>query len=169
MSFMRALLRKPPNLEDIDYFVRALLTRPGDIPGILRREAARRRAGHQERPDDQDGLFCLIAGWEAALTAGVFEAPPGEGGPSQIDTPIDDVAGALSALQTASALSLRGACDDRLTAAVAFEAARLSLGLVADDPTALASAQRAFLRDAAISDRLRARLEALIADQEATR
>jgi len=30
--------------EDIAYVLRALVTRPGDIPGILRRAAARRRA-----------------------------------------------------------------------------------------------------------------------------
>lgn len=165
MTLIVDLVRKPPKMGDVAYFVRAALTRPGDIPWILRREAAQRRAGRMppEAPDIY-GLHCLTKSWEAAVEAGVFRAPPGNGPRLSVSwaivrAPLD----VISKLQSASAVSFHGVETDPAFPALSLEAARFGLPQEATDPDRASAARRAFVEETDVSDRLRVALRELAA------
>lgn len=146
----------PPSLHDVWFLVRAIITRPGDVPGILRRGRARDLA---EKPSDLDGLAFLTESWAAALAAGAFRAPAGDDPVVAPDT--DDLAGVATALQTASAVDWGAASPSRILGALSLEAARLSLPQATAHPDALRAARGLFLESAILSPDLRAALEAL--------
>ncbi|MFV0473934.1 MAG: hypothetical protein ACK5MQ_06960 [Pikeienuella sp.] len=166
MSFIVDLARKPPKLEDITYFLRAILTRPGDIPGILRREAAKRRAGGaQEREGDPFGLRCLFRSWEAAAAADLFRAPPGAGA-AVIVAPEDARAplAIVTALQDAGGVVFLDPEEGPVLGALSLEAARLSLPQASNAPECVLGARRALLAEIEFTPPLRAALDA-IADE----
>lgn len=152
------LLGALPSRADVAYFLRALATRPGDLPGILRREAARRRA--PAAAADPDGLAALIAGWEAALAAGCFRAPPGRGPALELRGIGARPMAAVSALQTASAVRW-SAVEAPAFPPLALEAARLGLPQTCADPDAAQARMREWAAAAAVSAALRAALLAL--------
>lgn len=164
MSFIVDLARKPPKLADITYFVRAALTRPGDIPGILRREAAKRRAGGEiEKIGDPLGLRCLFRSWEAAARAGLFRAPPGAGEALVIGAEAPDHPLALvTRLQDAAAVRFAAPAPGPVLGALSLEAARLGLAQSADAPETVLAARRALLAEGDFAPPLRAALEALL-------
>ncbi|MEM7547166.1 MAG: hypothetical protein AAF367_16675 [Pseudomonadota bacterium] len=137
-------------VEDVVFFLRALLTRPGDIPGILRREAARRRANlPKSRGADTDGLRVLTDSWQAAVDAGAFTAPAGQGDAVTITTLVDPLR-IISDLQIASAVHWDGVTADPAFPPLSLEAARLSLPQSADQPDAAMAARLAYLEAAAL-------------------
>ncbi|MEX2518005.1 MAG: hypothetical protein WD969_01585 [Paracoccaceae bacterium] len=163
MSFVVDLLKKPPKLEDVGYVVHALLTRPLDLPGILRREAAIRRAGKQKQPPpDSLGLHCVTMSWQAALEAGVFEAPPGAG--PHLTVPralVNSPLSVVSALQSASGVTFLDLEDDPVFPVLSLEAARLGLPQSATNAKRAEEARRAYLETAEMTEPLRAALRAL--------
>ncbi len=162
MSGFVSIWKAAPTRADVGFFLRALLTRPLDIPGILRREAAKRRANLQAPPaEDALGLRALTESWEAALAAGLFDAPPGRGEALEISE-IGEPLALLSALQSAAAVIWRGAAaQSPAFPPLSLEAARLGLPQHADEPEAAHAARRAWAAQAALSPALRARLLAL--------
>lgn len=146
----------PPSLHDVWFLIRAILTRPGDVPGILRRGKARSAAG---KVPDPDGLGFLMQSWAAALAADAFLAPAGDGAPVSPDP--EDIAGSISALQTARAVYWGSAAPSPRLGALSLEAARLSLPQSATNPASLRAARRAYLDAATLPGDLRAVLEAL--------
>ncbi|MEM7522576.1 MAG: hypothetical protein AAF360_02220 [Pseudomonadota bacterium] len=163
MSILKTLLSKPPSLEDIVYVARAVLTRPGDIPGILRREAAKRRSGFREKPKpDIHGVHALEAMWTAAAEADMFTAPAGPDGELEIAMDGVDAPKAISALQFASSVVFRGVTeDDPVIGPLSLEAARLSLPQRANAPDAAIAARRRYVETVEIPEAARARLRAL--------
>ena len=156
-----------PTAHDVWFLTRAILTRPGDVPGIIRRGAARKRANlPTSRGADPDGLRVLTDSWEAALAANAFRAPAGGGAAVDLGEAID-LTEAIGRLQFASAVTW-GEGFEPIHAALSFEAARLSLPQSARAPEALIAARRAFAGKAEVSDRLRAALVEL-ADAEVAR
>lgn len=150
-----------PSAHDVWFLVRAILTRPGDVPGILRRGAAKKRANLPTgRGADPHGLRFLTDSWEAALAAGAFRAPPGEGPALTIDR-LDDPAAAATALQTASSVRWRAPTGGHPLGALSLEAARLSLPQNALRPERVAEARRGFIAATDMSAGLRAALEDL--------
>lgn len=164
MSFIVDLIRKPPKLDDIVFVTRAFLIRPHDIPGILRREAARRRAGEDVRKPDPLGMRILIESWEAAFAKDALLAPPGAGAPLAIRAPVEDGHAAITALQTASAVTFLGMEGDERLPYLSLEAARLGLPQRADDPARLIAARRALVETLEVGEDLRAALGALALD-----
>lgn len=161
MSLFAAIRSAAPSGADVAFFLRALLTRPGDAPGILRREAARRRAAAMGGARvDPAGLGWLIDAWEASLSGGAFCCPPGAGPAISLAPPLDQSA-AASALQTASAVTFVGAEADVSFAPLSLEAARLSLPQAASDPKAVQKVRAAWVETAAVSPALRAALHEL--------
>lgn len=146
----------PPSLHDVWFLIRAILTRPGDVPGILRRGRARNMAS---RPADPDGLAFLSESWAAALSANAFRAPPGDG--PTVAPDVENLPEAVSVLQTASAVDWGDAAASPALGALSFEAARLSLPQVAAKPETLRDARNIYLEGAAPSAELRAALQAL--------
>ena len=145
-----------PSIHDVWFLVRAILTRPGDVPGILRRGKARTLAA---KPADPDGLAFLTESWAAALAANGFRAPPGDG--PVVAPDVNDPAEAVSALQTASGVDWGAAGPTRILGALSLEATRLSLPQATADPDGLKAARSLFLESAALPFDLRAALEAL--------
>ena len=165
MMLLGDLLKKPPSFGDIAYFVRAIVTRPGDIPGILRREASRRKSGAGTPPPaDPIGARCMTESWEAALRADVFTAPPGDGPALTIAAPLDEPLRMIGEIQRASAVAFEGVEAAPLFPVLSLEAARLSLSQTASDPETARAARRAYIDDAEISEPLREALRVL-ADQ----
>lgn len=164
MSFIVDLARKPPKLADITYFVRAVLTRPGDIPGILRREAAKRRAGGEiEKIGDPLGLRCLFRSWEAAARAGLFRAPPGAGPALAIDAAaLEAPLTLVTRLQDAGAVIFAAPAPGPVLGALSLEAARLGMVQSADAPETVLAARRALLAEGDFEAPLREALEALL-------
>ncbi|QIE56137.1 hypothetical protein G5B40_12110 [Pikeienuella piscinae] len=163
MSFIVDLARKPPKMEDIAYFLGAALSRPGDIPWILRREAAKRRAGRaaDEGPDTL-GLRGLTRSWEAALAGGVFRAPPGTGARLTVTRSLTYAPlSIVSALQTAGGVTFLDLVDDPAFPALSLEAARLGLPQAATDPERAKAARLAFIETAELSEPLRSALRQL--------
>lgn len=161
MSFVVDLIRKPPGLDDIVFVARILLTRPHDLPGILRREAARRRAGGKARPADPLGVRVLVESWEAAFARDALRAPPGSGAALTLRAPFEDPLAAIAALQTASAATFSGAAGDERLPYLSLEAARLGLPQRAEDPARLIEARKALVEGLEIGEDLRAALRAL--------
>lgn len=144
--------------EDIAYVLRALVTRPGDIPGILRREAARRRANlPTTKPDDADGLRVLTNSWQAALSAKAFRAPPGTGPALRIAS-LDPLPDVITALQTASSVHWGPVTSHPAFGAISLEASRLSLPQSADQPEMAMAARQATVEAADLSTDLRTEL-----------
>lgn len=138
-------------MEDVVYFVTATLTRPGDIPWILRREAAKRRAGRvaDEGPDTL-GLRGLTKSWEAALAADVFRAPPGTGAHLTVTRSLTFAPLTIvSALQTAGAVTFLDLEDDPAFPALSLEGARLGLAQNATDPARAQVARLRFIDETA--------------------
>jgi hypothetical protein len=157
MKHLAKILSVGLSREDVTFFLRALITRPGDIPGILRREAARRRdnaPGPVKR--DADGLRLLTKSWEAALAAGIFQAPT-LAGPTLRPLPDDSIAKIVTALQTAGSVNW-GAADHLAFPALSLEAARLGLPQRADDPAAAAIRRRDYAETVNVSPALAAAL-----------
>lgn len=163
MSRLSILIEAAPSRADVAFFLRAALTRPGDVPGILRREAARRRARLPSGPDaDPTGLACLTGAWEAALEGDAFRCPAGEGPAAEIAAPID-APPSLTALQTARRVSFVACEDDPAFPPVSLEAARLSLPQSATAPERAMATRAAWVEGAAVSPALRDALRALAA------
>ena len=145
-----------PSFHDVWFLIRAILTRPGDVPGILRRGRARNLS---EKPVDADGLAFLTESWAAALAANAFHAPPGQG--PEVSPNVNDPVEAASALQTASAVDWGDAAPSPILGALSLAAARLSLSQSATDPDSLKTARKLLLDCANLPRDLRAALEAL--------
>lgn len=163
MSLVRTLLRAPPSFEDIFYVVRALTTRPGEIPGILRRYFARRRAEALEA--DPIGVRVLLQSWEAARAASVFDGRPGDGDRLVVQAPLDRPTDVMSELQFASAVDFVGVEGDPAFAALSLEAARHGLAQRASAPAHAAEARAAYVESAEIGPELRIRLRELAAGE----
>ena len=162
MVLIGDLLKKPPSFGDIWYFIRNGLLRPRDIPGILRREARRRKAGHgAPPPPDPTGARVLTESWEAALAAGVFAAPSGDGPPLVIPSDAENLLGFVTPMQNAGAVVFQGAETAPLFPALSIEAARLGLPQTAADPEAAMAARRAWIETIEVSGPLRDALSAL--------
>ncbi len=160
MNSLAKILNLGLSRADITFFLRALVTRPGDIPGILRREAARRRANLQaNRGSDADGLRLLTDSWQAALAAGMFTAPAGAG-PVLRPTADMPLTALVSAMQTARAVHW-GAADHPAFTALSLEAARLTLDQHADDPTAAMARRSGYIANAGLPAPLTAALHDL--------
>ena len=154
-----------PSAHDVWFLVRAILTRPGDVPGILRRSAAKKRANlPASRGADPHGLRFLTDSWEAAIAAGAFQASAGRGGALRIDD-LSDAMAAATALQSASSVAWGPEARGAALGALSLEAARLSLPQTAFDPAAVTSARRAFVDQTPLSPTLRAVLEELAATE----
>ncbi len=157
MRLLTRLLNAAPSAADLLYLLRALATRPGDVPGILRREAAKRRAPAAPA-EDALGLAALTAAWEAALAAGVFPAPPGAGGALEVREigarPLDLV----TELQSASAVRWIGVEAAPAFPPLSLEAARLGLPQAARDPGPARARRAEWAASAPVSAPLRAAL-----------
>lgn len=143
MSFAFSLLKRPPSLDDVTFVLRVVFTRPGDLIGVIKREAARRKS-HRNRPD-KIGVRSLTSSWEAAFAAGVLTAPPGDGPPLRIEAPMPSVAEIATALQFAAAVAFDGVEDEPAFAALSLEATRLGLAQTASDPAAAEAARTKFV------------------------
>lgn len=164
MSFIVDLIRKPPKFEDISYFTRAILSRPWDIPGILRREAARRRSVPWDYIPDPLEIMVLREGWPTALKADMFRAPPGKGPKVTIQAPVTDMAATISSLQFTSAVDFIDMEVDERLPWLSLEAARLGLKQSATSPEKAASARAAFVESEPMEEALRAELRKLAAE-----
>ena len=149
MRFLNHLL----SAHDIWFLTRAILTRPGDVPGIIRRGAARKRANLPTgRGADPDGLAVLIDSWEAAVAAGGFLAPSGSEEAAPDPKRLSET---ISILQTAKSVDWGRADVNRRLAALSLEAARLSVAQSAADPSSLFQERRRFVETTPVSPALR--------------
>ncbi|WP_340110228.1 hypothetical protein [Pikeienuella sp. HZG-20] len=165
MSFVVDLIRKPPKVDDIVYFTRKILSRPQDIPGILRREAARRRAGKGKKVPDPIGMRVLFESWESAALQNLLRAPPGAGSPLELRAPLEDAQAAIAALQHASAVVFIGLEDDARLPWLSLEAARLGLPQRASAPERLRALRDRLIEEAGFPEPLRAELRLLAAGE----
>lgn len=162
MMLFRDLLIKPPSFEDIWYFIRNGLLRPRDIPGILRREARRRKAGKGVPPPlDPYGQRVFTEAWETALRAGVFMARPLNGPTLLVTSAEGRLMDFVGPMQTAGDVRFLGVENDPLFPIISFEAGRLGLRQAAGDPDAAMANRLAWLETATISDQLRDKLREL--------
>ncbi|MEO0361656.1 MAG: hypothetical protein AAF322_11130 [Pseudomonadota bacterium] len=159
MSFVTSLLARPPSLDDILFVFRTVFTRPGELVGVLKREAARRRAYKRQR--DPHGVRGLTSSWEGAQAAGGLRAPQGDGGPLVIEGPVEDVAKAITDLQFASSVVFTRAAKDPAFPALSLEAARLGLAQRSDAPEAAKAARSAFIEKCDLSEGLKSALREL--------
>lgn len=161
MSFIVDLIRKPPKLDDIAYFTRKIVSRPQDIPGILRREAARRRAGKGKKIPDPLGMRVLFESWESAALQDLLHAPSGDGPSLELRAPLEDVQAAIAALQHASAVVFIDLEDDERLPWLSLEAARLGLPQRTSAPERLHALRDRLIEEAGFPEPLKTELRAL--------
>lgn len=160
MKSLLVILRAKPSLADLRFFFSALLFRPWEVIGILKREAARIRNGSKIVKPDATGLRGIVDLWESAHSTGLFEAPPRSGGLLIVET-IASPTETASALQRASEVRWRKVERSPSFPVLSLEAARLGLRQTATDPLLATSLRSDWLLKAPMSSGLRRRLYAL--------
>lgn len=160
MKSLLVILRARPSLSDIRFFVVALIFRPWEITGILKREAARIRNGTKKPHQDSTGLRGIVDLWEGAHSIDLFEAQPRSGGVLIVEK-ITSPTETASALQFASKVNWRKVERSASFPVLSLEAARLGLRQSTTDPLLATSLRSDWLLKAHMSPGLRRRLYVL--------
>ena len=160
MKSLLVVLKARPSLADISFFLSALIFRPWEVVGILRREAARIRNGSKTIVSDPTGVIGLVDLWEAEISGGRFEAPPRSGGPLVVEA-IRAPTEIATALQHASEVRWSGVERAPAFPALSLEAARLGLRQSATNPPLASFFRSRWLLQAGVSAGLRKRLHDL--------